>query len=179
MSREIVKQYETPPSTFNPLEGHPDPEQLTLDSLRQGTLLAGREKPLTWELDEITSEGALHRYRAQAEIEALINLAERGPVDIAIDEEQKSALRSLYSSETFDPEIVIRLDHLGYKGRPPLEHDVKAVEYFLKEKIADIDAFFQHIDLLIVLAELHDFFFFDKATTAGNRGEKYRHNKED
>ena len=133
MSREIVKQYETPPSTFNPLEGHPDPEQLTLDSLRQGTLLAGREKPLTWELDEITSEGALHSYRAQAEIEALIHLAERGPVDIAIDEEQKSALRSLYSSETFDPEIVIRLDHLGYKGRPPLEHDVKAVEVYLGE----------------------------------------------
>lgn len=90
---EVVKQYETPPNEFNPLAGHPDPERLMLDSLRQGTLLAGREKPLTWGLDEITFEGALHRYRAQAEIEALINLAERGPVDITIDDEQKATLR--------------------------------------------------------------------------------------
>ena len=139
MSFEVVKQYETPPNEFNPLAGHPDPEQLTLDSLRQGTLLAGREKPLTWELDEITSEGALHRYRAQAEIEALINLAERGPVEVEIDETQKETLRSLYSSEVFDPEVVIRLDHLGYKGRPPLEHDVKAVEVYLAELLDEAD----------------------------------------
>lgn len=132
-SLEIVRQYELPPEEFDPLAGHPDPEQLMLNSLGQGTLLAGREKPFTWELDDITSEGALHRYRAQAEIETLINLAERGPAGLEIDEEQKETLRSLYSTETFDPEVVIRLDHLGYKGRPPLEHDVKAVEMYLGE----------------------------------------------
>jgi adenylosuccinate lyase len=37
----------------------------------------------------------------------------------------------LYSKDTFDPTIVIRLDHLGYNGKPPLEHDVKAVEVYL------------------------------------------------
>ena len=139
MSIETVRQYEAPPHAFNPLEGHPNPERLTLESLRQGTLLAGREKPLTWELDEITSEGALHRYRAQAEIEALISLAERGPVDVPVDEKQKATLRSLYDPETFDPEIVIRLDHLGYKGRPPLEHDVKAVEVYLGDLLDEAD----------------------------------------
>ncbi|HET9174035.1 MAG TPA: lyase family protein [Candidatus Saccharimonadales bacterium] len=133
MSAEILEQYSNPPEFYDPLTGHPDPEQLILDSLNQGTILAGREKPFTWELDDITSEGALHRYRAEIEVEALINLAERGPVEIDISEDEKTTLRSLYSTEVFDPTIVVHLDHLGYKGKPPLEHDVKAVEVYLAE----------------------------------------------
>lgn len=133
MSAEILNHYNDSPEAYNPLANHPDPEQLVLDSLNQGTVLAGREKPFTWELDNITSEGALHRYRAEVEVEALINLAERGPVDIDITELEKETLRSLYSSEVFDADVVIKLDHLGYKGKPPLEHDVKAVEVYLAE----------------------------------------------
>src|SRR5579862_3593583 len=131
MSIEVLEQYQQPPEAYDPLATHPNPDQLILDSLQQGTTLAGREKPFSWELDDITSEGALHRYRAQVEIEALINLAERGPIDIEVSEEQKTTLRGLYSKETFDPSVVIRLDHLGYNGKPPLEHDVKAVEVYL------------------------------------------------
>ena len=135
MSHEVLEQYQQPPKAYDPLAQHPNPEQLVLDSLQQGTALAGREKPFTWELDDITSEGALHRYRAQAEVEALINLAERGPVDIEISNADKLVLRSLYDKDRFDPSIVIRLDHLGYKGKPPLEHDVKAVEVYLAERL--------------------------------------------
>jgi len=135
MSSEILKFYEQPPEEFDPLKGHPDPRGLYMDSLTQGTLLAGREKPLTWELDDITSEAALHRYRAQAEIEALINLAERGPVNIDLESSEKLVLRSLYDKEHFDPSVVIELDHLGRNGRPPLEHDVKAVEMYLAEQL--------------------------------------------
>src|SRR6185436_15636529 len=127
MTTEILRSYEEVPEKFDPLAGHPDPEQLQIDSLYQGTLLAGREKAFTWKLDDITSEAALHRYRAQVEIEALINLAERGPVDIEMSEADKLTLRSLCDKAHFDPETVLRLDHLGYNGRPPLEHDVKAV----------------------------------------------------
>lgn len=133
MTMEILEQYQDPPENYNPLAGHPAPEQIVIGSLEQGTALAGREKPFCWELDGITSEGALHRYRAQVEVEALINLAERGPVDITITEDEKETLRSLYSPDSFDPSVVIRLDHLGYKGKPPLEHDVKAVEVYLDE----------------------------------------------
>lgn len=139
MSHEVLKQYQQLPEAYDPLAGHPDSEQLVLNSLQQGTVLAGREKAFTWELDSITSEGALHRYRAQVEVEALINLAEHGPVDIDISEDQKSTLRGLYSYETFDPSVVIRLDHLGYKGAPPLEHDVKAVEVYLGELLDEHD----------------------------------------
>lgn len=135
MSSEILRSYEQSPEAFDPLAGHPDPEALLIDSLNQGTVLAGREKPFTWELDDITSEAALHRYRAQVEVEALINLAERGPVDIPMNSADKIVLRSLYREDHFDPTVVIRLDHLGYKGRPPLEHDVKAVEVYLAEQL--------------------------------------------
>lgn len=135
MSAEILSQYSDSPEAYNPLANHPNPEQLVLDSLNQGTVLAGREKPFTWELDNITSEGALHRYRAEVEIEALINLAERGPVDIEMSSADKLVLRSLYDEDHFDPSVVIRLDHLGYKGQPPLEHDVKAVEVYLAEQL--------------------------------------------
>lgn len=135
MSAEILSQYSDSPEAYNPLANHPDPEQLVLDSLNQGTVLAGREKPFTWELDNITSEGALHRYRAEVEVEALINLAERGPVDIEMSSADKLVLRSLYDEDHFNPSVVIRLDHLGYKGQPPLEHDVKAVEVYLAEQL--------------------------------------------
>lgn len=135
MSHEVLDHYQQPPEAYDPLAHHPDPEQLYLDSLSQGTALAGREKPFTWELDDITSEGALHRYRAQVEIEALINLAERGPVDIEMSSADKLILRSFYDRDHFDPSVVIRLDHLGYKGKPPLEHDVKAVEVYLAEQL--------------------------------------------
>lgn len=135
MSKEILEQYQQAPEAYDPLATHPEPEQLILDSLNQGTTLAGREKPFTWELDNITSEGALHRYRAEVEIEALINLAEYGPVDIEMSSADKLVLRSLYDEDHFDPSVVIRLDHLGYKGKPPLEHDVKAVEVYLAEQL--------------------------------------------
>lgn len=138
-TEKALEYYQHAPDAFDPLANHPDPDQLIIDSLMQGTLLAGREKPFTWELDEITSEGALHRYRAQVEIEALINLAERGPVDIPISEEEKITLRGIYGKDEFDPSIVIRLDHLGYDGKPPLEHDVKAVEVYLGDLLDDHD----------------------------------------
>ena len=139
MSAEVLEHYSLPPERYDPLANHPDPEALYLSSLRESTTLAGREKPFTWELDDITSEGALHRYRAQVEVEALINLAERGPVAITITEEEKISLRTLYSKDVFDPEVVVRYDHLGHNGKPPFEHDVKSVEVYVGDLLDEHD----------------------------------------
>src|SRR4051794_31334636 len=108
MSQVVLEQYEQAPEPYDPLADHPDPVRLTLDSLKQGTIMAGREKPFVWELDQYTSEGAMHTYRAKAEIEALINLAECGPDDIELEisEDEKATLRSLYHHDNFDPEAV-------------------------------------------------------------------------
>ncbi len=59
MPAEILKKYEQRPEGFDPLAGHPDSEQLMLNSLNQASMLAGREKPFSWELDSYLSEGAL------------------------------------------------------------------------------------------------------------------------
>ena len=139
MSSEVLAHYEVAPEGYDPLANYPDPEGLYLSSLREATTLAGREKPFTWELDDITSEGALHRYRAHVEVEALINLAEHGPVVITITEEEKISLRRLYSKDVFDPEIVVRYDHLGHNGKPPFEHDVKSVEVYLGDLLDEHD----------------------------------------
>lgn len=138
MSEQVVApdEYLERPEAFNPLAGHPDPEGLYQRSLFEGTSLAGREKPFNWELDAIMSEGALHRYRAQVEIEALINLAEHGPLPkdtLGITDEEKAILRTLYEPSVFDAFAVQRKDHIDHAGKGPLEHDVKAVEHYTGE----------------------------------------------
>ncbi len=135
MSAEVLELYGQRPEPFDPLANHPDPKALIFDSLRQSSLLAGRERPFNWELDEYLSEAALHRYRAVVDVEAMIHLAEAGPYNISITSEDKSTLRGLYQPEAFDADTVTRIDHLGHNGKPPLEHDVKAVEVYLAEQL--------------------------------------------
>jgi adenylosuccinate lyase len=138
MSVEVPDLYYQRPESFDPLANHPDPEKLYFDSLMQASLLAGREKPMNWEIDEFLSEGALHRYRGLVDIEAMINLSEAGPFDIPISTEEKATLRGLYQPDAFDSKTVLRIDHLGYKGAGPLEHDVRAVEVYLCERLDEV-----------------------------------------
>ncbi len=138
MSTEILELYKNRPERFDPLADHPDPDALYMESLRQSSLMAGREKPLNWELDEYLSEAALHRYRALVDIEALIYLSEAGPYEIPISDEEKEVLRMMYQPEVFDPELVLRIDHLGYNGAEPTEHDVKAGEVYLGLQLEEV-----------------------------------------
>ncbi|MDP3994456.1 MAG: HAD-IA family hydrolase [bacterium] len=94
----------------------------------------GREAFFTIDLRPYFSEEALHRYRANVEIDALIALSESGFPEIpTTTTEQKAALRSLLEPGTFDPRAVMEYDHLGRNGIGPLEHDVKAGEIYLGE----------------------------------------------
>ena len=139
---EVLTSYLDRPQGFDPLEGHPDKERLILDSAKQASLLAGREKPFAWEIDNYLSEAALHRYRAIADIEALIHLAECGPFEIEITEEDKRKLKSIFAADAFDAEEVVRIDHIGRriggKKVKPLEHDVKSVEVYVGEKMDEL-----------------------------------------
>lgn len=141
MSAEILDQFNQRPEIFDPLANHPDPEGLYLDSLRQSSLLAGREKPFNWELDNYLSEAALHRYRAVVDIEAMIHLAEAGPYDIPMTDDGKATLRSIYDPKNFQSDEVLRIDHLGHRHPEtsewvkPLEHDVKAMEVYVGYKM--------------------------------------------
>ena len=138
MSAEVLEHYSSRPDAFDPLANHPDPSRLYIESLYQASLLAGREKPFCWELDNYLSEGALHRYRALIDIEAVIHLAENGPFEIPLAEDEKDTLRSLYEPDNFDARTVIRYDHIDYKGEGPLEHDVKANEKYIAERLDEV-----------------------------------------
>jgi len=99
----------------------------------------GRDVLLTKDLGSFFSEGALHRYRAVVEIEQLISMSEsslRGMPKIS--DEEKKKLRSIFLSGNFDSKAVADYDRFGRNGIGPLEHDIKAVEVYLRERFDDL-----------------------------------------
>jgi len=94
----------------------------------------GREIQFTKDLRNKLSEGALHRYRAIVEIENVINwLNSPIPFKIELSPETEEYLRNFVKLENFDSYAVLEYDHIGRNGIGPLEHDVKAVEMYLRE----------------------------------------------
>lgn len=92
----------------------------------------GRYRKATRPLVEYFSEYALIRARARVEIEWLIVLAENPAIDAIgpLDDRSKEKLRTLITN--FDVNDARRVKQLEAETN----HDVKALEYYLKEKIA-------------------------------------------
>ncbi|HEU0085831.1 MAG TPA: adenylosuccinate lyase [Candidatus Paceibacterota bacterium] len=76
------------------------------------------------------SEKALAKYRVTVEGEYLIALRK-------LKGAQAVKIRSLYNISDADFKIISDLETKGYKNIKATDHDVKAVEYFIKEKIKD------------------------------------------
>jgi adenylosuccinate lyase len=89
----------------------------------------GRYRDKVEELHEYYSEWAFMKYRVRVEIEYFIFLCGLLPQlkNIAIDDKKK-ALRSIYGDFTLDDAARIK------EIESVTNHDVKAVEYFIKEK---------------------------------------------
>jgi adenylosuccinate lyase len=104
--------------------------------------LDGRYARYTESLVPYASEAALMRARVHVEVEYLIALADLDVTPLGIDADQRAHLRSLY--ENFDDEdasVIKQLETEGYKDYPATNHDVKAVEYFVREHLpAGLDA---------------------------------------
>ncbi|MEN9963427.1 MAG: adenylosuccinate lyase, partial [Bacteroidota bacterium] len=103
--------------------------------MNQSPLLAnspidGRYANATDELRNYFSEYALIKYRLQVEIEYFIFLAEKR--FFKLDKKQVTQLRGIM--EAFSPE-----EAEGIKSTEKVtNHDVKAVEYYLKQKLTDM-----------------------------------------
>lgn len=93
----------------------------------------GRYRNKTEELVPFFSESALIRYRIQVEIEYFIALCEIPLEQLPVlDEAQKDALRAIYLGFTLE-------DARDVKSiEEKTNHDVKAVEYFIKQKIEEM-----------------------------------------
>ena len=100
--------------------------------------LDGRYARYTEPLVEYASEQALMRARVRVEVEYLIALADLAETPLEIDADQRATLETLY--EWFDADdaaVVKQLETEGYGGYAATNHDVKAVEYFVREGLPE------------------------------------------
>jgi len=102
---------------------------MILSALTAISPIDGRYREKVEQLASFFSEFALIRYRLKVEVEYLIALAELlpplKPMDTA---ETKRALRNIYLDFTLDDALCVK------EIEKTTNHDVKAVEYFIKEK---------------------------------------------
>jgi len=107
---------------------------MELNHLTSISPIDGRYRKTTEALDIYFSEFGLIKYRVQIEIEYFIALSEFGlPQLTKLDEKKKEALKIIYKNFSVS-------DALKIKDTEKItNHDVKAVEYFVKEKLIALD----------------------------------------
>lgn len=116
-------------------------------SLQSISPIDGRYARFTKPLQAYFSEAALMRYRLIVEGEYLIFLSEflsprrarpqPGPTALRrLTDKEKKLIRSLYDLKPSDIQIISDIELKGYKDIKATDHDVKAVEYYLKDKLA-------------------------------------------
>ncbi len=99
-------------------------------SLMAVTPIDGRYRARTRALAAYFSEFALIRYRVRVEVEWLVALAENHTVkEFTLDSGDLPRLRALYGSFTLDDARRVK------ELERTTNHDVKAIEYFLRERI--------------------------------------------
>lgn len=96
----------------------------------------GRYRDIAAALLEHFSEFGLIRKRLFVECEYLIALSGAGVGMRKLRNEEKTILQQLSQISTEEAHIVKKLETDGYEGIPATNHDVKAVEYYLKMKLA-------------------------------------------
>lgn len=100
--------------------------------------LDGRYASTTSELSPYASEAGLMRARVRVEVEYLIALADLETTPLSIDAEDRAALRELYESFDTDSAALIKwIETDGYGEYAATNHDVKAVEYFIRESVPE------------------------------------------
>jgi adenylosuccinate lyase len=109
---------------------------MELDALTAISPIDGRYRSKTESLADYFSEYALIRYRVRVEIEYFITLCELPLPQLAdFDSHYFDALRAIY--QNFSEEDAARVKEI----EKTTNHDVKAVEYFIKEQLDKIGDF--------------------------------------
>ena len=117
---------------------------MELDSLTAVSPLDGRYATRTAPLREIVSEYGLLRLRVIAELAWFRTLAEEPGLPELPALEPAAAAQLDAIGEQFDVHAARRIKDIEAKTN----HDVKAVEYFLKERIADIPGLAPHVEFV-------------------------------
>ncbi|SDY34948.1 adenylosuccinate lyase [Halopenitus persicus] len=108
------------------------------DPLAAVSPLDGRYARRTEPLSPYASEAALMRARTRVEAEYLIALADLEATPISLDADARAAIRATYGTfDADDARLIKDLEVRGAKGYDATNHDVKAVEYFLRIRLAE------------------------------------------
>ncbi|ELZ60588.1 MULTISPECIES: adenylosuccinate lyase [Halorubrum] len=109
------------------------------DPLAAVSPLDGRYAGRTAPLSPYASEAGLMRARTRVEVEYLIALADLDATPIGLDEASETVLRAVYEGfSAEDARLIKRLETEGAAGYDATNHDVKAVEYFLRVRLAEL-----------------------------------------
>ncbi|MBI1973551.1 adenylosuccinate lyase [Candidatus Micrarchaeota archaeon] len=105
----------------------------TLDAISP---IDGRYRGQVEPLAEFFSERALIKYRTMVECAYLIALSETSGTGLRrFTEEEKLRIRSVGAISAADAAIVKDIEVGGHDGMRPTNHDLKAIEYYIKEKL--------------------------------------------
>jgi len=111
------------------------------DPLAAVSPLDGRYSRRTAPLSPYASESGLMRARVRVEAEYLIALADLDAVDLALTADERAAIRDSYEDfDGDDADLIKQLEVDGAAGYSATNHDVKAVEYFLRVRLGESDA---------------------------------------
>jgi adenylosuccinate lyase len=109
--------------------------------------LDSRYKTQTYPLVPFFSDFAFFKYRVTVEIEYLIFLLNITKASNSITKGDTDQLREIQNVTNTDFNLFKRIEKQGYKKIKATNHDVKAIEYFIKEKLrsANLDAISQYV----------------------------------
>jgi adenylosuccinate lyase len=104
-----------------------------LEALTATSAVDGRYRATTEALAGYFSEYALIKMRLAVECEYLMALSETKGVGMRpLTADEKAMLRALPHIAVEDAQVIKRIEREGYGDIPATNHDVKAVEYFIK-----------------------------------------------
>ncbi len=107
-----------------------------MDLLEAISPIDGRYRRYSEALSEIFSERGLIKSRLRVEGEYLLSLSEHQQIGTrAFSAQERELVRGLYDISIADAGIVKAIEVKGYKDIKATNHDVKAIEYFMKEKL--------------------------------------------
>ena len=108
------------------------------DALYAVSPLDGRYGGRTAPLSPYASEAALMRARVEVEVEYLIALADLEATPLTLDSEEREVLRGLYQHfAEEDAGLIKKLEVSGHGEFEATNHDVKAVEYFIRYNLPE------------------------------------------
>ncbi len=109
---------------------------MPLEPLTAISPVDGRYRATAEALADYFSEYALMKMRVTVECEYLIALSETKGVGMRpLSADERALLRALPHMSVADAQIIKKIEREGHGGIPATNHDVKAVEYFIKLRL--------------------------------------------